>query len=101
MKNIKPYYPRRLTNFVNRKLKTISLRLQGMDDEGEESLELMSKMEELFGKLGKTVYETDGTLKNTYDLLGELADVYPDLTAAEKAYVTVIGVKKMLHAAYV
>lgn len=69
-------------------LKTVSLRLQGMSDEGEESLELMSKMEELFGKLGKTVYETDGTLKNTYDLLGELADVYPDLTAAEKAYVT-------------
>ena len=69
-------------------LKTITLRLQGMDDEGEESLELMSQMEELFNKLGKTVYNTDGTLKNTYDLLGELADVYPTLTAAEKAYVT-------------
>lgn len=69
-------------------LKTITLRLQGMDDEGEENLELMSQMEGLFNKLGKTVYNTDGTLKNTYDLLGELADVYPDLTAAEKAYVT-------------
>ena len=69
-------------------LKTITMRLQGMDDEGEKSLELMSQMEGLFNKLGKTVYNTDGTLKNTYDLLGELADVYPDLTAAEKAYVT-------------
>lgn len=69
-------------------LKTITLRLQGMDDEGEKSLELTAQMEELFGKLGKTVYNTDGTLKNTYDLLGELADVYPTLTAAEKAYVT-------------
>ena len=69
-------------------LKTITLRLQGMDDEGEENLELMSQMEGLFNKLGKTVYNTDGTLKNTYDLLGELADVYPSLTAAEKAYVT-------------
>ena len=69
-------------------LKTITLRLQGMDDEGEKSLELMSQMEGLFNKLGKTVYNTDGTLKNTYDLLGELADVYPTLTAAEKAYVT-------------
>ena len=69
-------------------LKTITLRLQGMDDEGEQNLELMSQMEELFNKLGKTVYNTDGTLKNTYDLLGELADVYPGLTAAEKAYVT-------------
>lgn len=68
-------------------LKTITLRLQGMDDEGEKNLELMSQMEGLFNKLGKTVYNTDGTLKNTYDLLGELADVYPTLTAAEKAYV--------------
>lgn len=69
-------------------LKIITLRLQGMDDEGEKNLELMSQMEGLFNKLGKTVYNTDGTLKNTYDLLGELADVYPTLTAAEKAYVT-------------
>ena len=69
-------------------LKTITLRLQGMDDEGEKNLELMSQMEELFGKLGKTVYNTDGSLKNTYDLLGELANVYPTLTTAEKAYVT-------------
>ena len=69
-------------------LKTITLRLQGMDDEGEKNLELMSQMEGLFNKLGKTVYNTDGTLKNTYGLLGELADVYPTLTAAEKAYVT-------------
>lgn len=69
-------------------LKTITLRLQGMDDEGEKNLELMSQMEGLFNKLGKTVYNTDGTLKNTYNLLGELADVYPTLTAAEKAYVT-------------
>ncbi len=78
----------RNANKVANGLKTITLRLQGMDDEGEKNLELMSQMEGLFNKLGKTVYNTDGTLKNTYDLLGELADVYPTLTAAEKAYVT-------------
>jgi TP901 family phage tail tape measure protein len=69
-------------------LKTITLRLQGMSDEGEESFELMSKMEDMFNKLGKTVYDSNGELKSTYKLLGELADVYPDLTVAEKAYVT-------------
>ena len=36
-------------------LKTITLHLQGMDDEGEKNLELMSQMEGLFNKLGKTV----------------------------------------------
>lgn len=69
-------------------LKTITLRLQGMNDEGEKDLELVAQMEGLYRKLGLTVYNADGTLKNTYDLLGELAKVYSGLTAAEKAFVT-------------
>jgi len=69
-------------------LKTITLRLQGMNDEGEESLELQAQMEALFSKLGISVYDANGALKNTYDIMGTLAGVYQDLTAAEKAYVT-------------
>ena len=69
-------------------LKTITLRLQGMDDEGEASLELMAQMEALFSKLGLSVYKTDGSLKNTYEILKDLAPVYKEATAAEKAYIT-------------
>lgn len=69
-------------------LKTITLRLQGMDDEGETSLELMAQMEALFGKLGLSVYKTDGSLKSTYEILKDLAPVYKEATAAEKAYIT-------------
>lgn len=69
-------------------LKTITLRLQGMDDEGETSLELMAQMEVLFSKLGLSVYKTDGSLKNTYEILKDLAPVYKEATAAEKAYIT-------------
>lgn len=69
-------------------LKTITLRLQGMDDEGEASLELMAQMEVLFSKLGLSVYKTDGSLKNTYEILKDLAPVYKEVTAAEKAYIT-------------
>ena len=69
-------------------LKTITLRLQGMDDEGEASLELMAQMEVLFSKLGLSVYKTDGSLKNTYEILKDLAPVYKEATAAEKAYIT-------------
>ena len=69
-------------------LKTITLRLQGMDDEGEESLELQAQMEALFNKLGVSVYDANGELKNTYDILATLAPVYKDLSNAEKAYVT-------------
>ena len=69
-------------------LKTITLRLQGMDDEGKESLELQAQMEALFRKLGISVYGANGELKNTYDILATLAPVYKDLSNAEKAYVT-------------
>ena len=44
-------------------LKTITLRLQGMNDEGEESLEVQAQMEELFNKLGISVYDANGELK--------------------------------------
>lgn len=69
-------------------LKTITLRLQGMNDEGEKDLELQAQMEGLFQKLGVSVYEANGELKNTYDILATLAPVYKELTNAEKAYVT-------------
>lgn len=69
-------------------LKTLTLRLQGMNDEGEKDLEVQAQMEALFQKLGISVYDANGELKNTYDILATLAPVYKDLTNAEKAYVT-------------
>ena len=69
-------------------LKTITLRLQGMNDEGEKDLQLQAQMEGMFNKLGISVYDANGELKNTYDILGTLAEVYDDLTNAEKAFVT-------------
>ena len=59
-----------------------------MNDEGEEDFELVSKMAELYDKLGISVYDANGELKNTFGLLESLAEVYPTLTNAEKAYVT-------------
>lgn len=69
-------------------LKTLTLRLQGMNDEGEKDLELQAQMEELFKKLGISVYNANGELKNTYEILETLAPIYKELTNAEKAYVT-------------
>lgn len=69
-------------------LKTLTLRLQGMNDEGEEDLEVQAQMEALFQKLGISVYKANGELKNTYEILASLAPVYKELTNAEKAYVT-------------
>lgn len=69
-------------------LKTLTLRLQGMNDEGEQDLEVQAQMEALFRKLGISVYKANGELKNTYEILESLAPVYKTLTNAEKAYVT-------------
>lgn len=59
-----------------------------MNDEGEKDLELVAQMEGLYDKLGISVYDANGELKNTFGLLESLAEVYPTLTNAEKAYVT-------------
>lgn len=69
-------------------LKTITLRMQGMDDEGETNLELVAQMEQLYSKLGISVYNSNGELKNTFELLETLAPIYQEATAAEKAYIT-------------
>lgn len=73
---------------VSNGLKTITLRLQGMNDEGERDLELTAQMEAMFNKLNLSVYKADGSLKNTYEILKDLAPVYQEVTAAEKAYIT-------------
>lgn len=73
---------------VSNGLKTITLRMQGMTDEGEKSMELVAQMEELYSKLGISVYDANGELKNTFELLETLAPIYQEATAAEKAYIT-------------
>lgn len=62
--------------------------MQGMTDEGEKSMELVAQMEELYSKLGISVYNSNGELKNTFELLETLAPIYQEATAAEKAYIT-------------
>ena len=73
---------------VSNGLKTITLRMQGMNDEGEKDLELVAQMQGLYNKLGISVYDSNGELKNTFELLKTLAPVYQEATAAEKAYIT-------------
>ena len=59
-----------------------------MSDNGEEVLNLQANLEEMFNKLGLTLWNTDGSLKNTYTILTDLSEVYPTLTSESKAYIT-------------
>lgn len=78
----------RNANVVSNGLKTISLRLQGMEEDGEAVDGLSAKLESDFNNLGLTLYDTNGALKSTYEILADLASIYPSLTEAEKAYYT-------------
>lgn len=78
----------RNANIVSTGLRTISLRLQGMEEDGEKVDGLTAKLEKDFNRLGLTLYDTDGSLKDTYQILEELAPVYKTLSSEQKAYYT-------------
>lgn len=71
---------------VARGLRSITLNLQGMDDEGNQNLQLVASMEKDFNKLGITLYDTDGQMKSTFEILKNLAEVYPELDQNTKNY---------------
>lgn len=71
---------------VARGLRSISLNLRALDDEGNQNLELMAQMEGDFNKLGITLMGADGQLKSTFDILKELSEVYPTLDQNTQSY---------------
>ena len=57
--------------------------------EDEEKVDgLTASLEKDFNKLGLTLYETNGNLKSTYDILSELSIAYQYMDEAQKAYYT-------------
>jgi TP901 family phage tail tape measure protein len=78
----------RNANTVSTGLRTISLRLQGMEEDGTKVSGLTAKLEGDFNKLGLTLYDANGNLKDTYDILADLAEIFPSLNTEQKAYYT-------------
>lgn len=68
---------------IARGLNTISLRMRGINDEGEQQLELIPKMEETFKKYGINMNKVNEQgilqMKSTYELLGEIAGIWDTL----------------------
>lgn len=75
-------------------LNTISLRLRGINDEGEEELELVPKMEETFKKYGLTLLDVteDGVvgMKSTYEILKDISGVWDELSKDEFALTNIL-----------
>ena len=63
--------------------------------EDEEKVDgLTAKLEGDFNKLGLTLYDTNGDLKSTYQILGELSKEYKNMSVAQKAYYTELIARK-------
>lgn len=71
---------------VARGLRSITLNLQGMTDEGEQDLQLVANMEKEFNKIGLTLKDTDGQMKSTFDILHDLSIAYKTLDDDTKNY---------------
>jgi hypothetical protein len=68
----------------------ISQRMRGMKEDGEEIEGLIPKIEKALQKYTtgavSMMDKQTGELRSTYDVLSDLAKVYPTLTSNQKAY---------------
>lgn len=79
-------------------LKTISLRLQGMQEAADGSTEsvagLSSKMQESFSEIGVNIVDQNGNLRSTYDILVDIGRKWPELSAEQKTYYSELAAGK-------
>ena len=65
----------------------ISQRLRGIDEDGEAIEGLAPKLQKAFKKYANIdIQDQNGELRSTYDILSDLAEVYPTLTSKKKQY---------------
>jgi TP901 family phage tail tape measure protein len=90
---------------VGTALKTISMRLRGVSEEGEQVVNLVPELEKTFSRIsdklgltGKdrlTLMKDANTFKSTYEIFDQLAEVWKDLDDIERAnLVELIGGKE-------
>lgn len=77
---------------VSTGLITISQRLRGIAEDGEE---LDPKLGEKFASIGVQIENTDGSLRSTYEIFQDYAKVYDNLTDKEKQYYAELAAGKL------
>jgi TP901 family phage tail tape measure protein len=80
---------------VGTSLKTISMRLRGMSEEGEELGNFLPELEAHFNRIGLTLRKNDNTFKSTYEIFDDLSKVWNNLSDMNRAsLVELIGGKE-------
>lgn len=79
---------------IARGLRSVTLNLQGLDEDGEAVAGMTAKMQGEFDKLGISLMDSQGQIKSTYDIFSELAEVFPKLDKnTQTYYASLIGGK--------
>lgn len=74
---------------VGTALKTVSMRIRGISEDGEDLGGLIPSLEEKFNSLGLSLKKNDNTFKSTYQIMKDLSTVWSStLTDFEKADIT-------------
>lgn len=79
-------------------LRSVTLNLQKLGEDSSKASGYTANMEEAFNKLGITLMDENGQIKNTYDILKELAEVFPTLDKnTQTYYASLIGGKTQVN----
>lgn len=81
---------------VSSGLQTITLRLSGMNEEGDKlDPEITSKLTDEFERLaGVKLTDTNGQIRDTYDILQDMAKVFPTLDKNTRMYLSELSAGK-------
>lgn len=80
-------YPLFILNRSNNKtaMKTVSMNLRGLTEDGEAVAGLLPKLEGMFNDVGLTLKKDNETFKSTYEIFEELAGIWGQLTDFQRA----------------
>lgn len=73
------------TKRVGTAMKTISMRIRGLSDEGKKIPQLVPQMEQAFNSIGLTLKKNDNTFKSTYEIFKDLSEVWDKLSDFQRA----------------
>ncbi|MGV6936023.1 phage tail tape measure protein [Paenibacillus sp. CMM36] len=80
---------------VGNALKTLSMRLRGVGEDGEAIDGLVPKLEKKFQSLGLTLKKDDKTFKSTYEIFDDLSKIWKNLSDIQQADVLELVAGKM------
>ena len=70
---------------VGTALRTVSMRIRGVSDEGEDLTDLIPVMEKQFNAIGLSLKKDNQTFKSTYEIIEDLSKVWHTLTDMQRA----------------